>query len=161
MAKESSKRHVLSSLIASMVVLPEMAGGGLRPLPMPKGKEVYWLSLGEVGFVGLKVWPLQMSTSPAGATVLRPTDPTASFRYLHVLSLDDYEVLPTEILSPGGKYLYEGRKLADVLGIVLHKSGEAQNVMAWAARHAFWKIPKWQLARLAQEELELKDASKR
>lgn len=76
----------------------------------------------------------------------------SSVSWMFPLDLDEYEVIPTEAVSPLRLYVALGRKPGPDAGIALLQKGPAESVLANAARHAFWDITGKSLERLLLAE---------
>ena len=76
----------------------------------------------------------------------------SSVSWMFPLDLDEYEVIPTEVVSPLRLYVALGRKPGPDAGIALLQKGPAESVLANAARHAFWDITGKSLERLLLAE---------
>ena len=125
-----------------------------------KPQKQYMVSLGALGLTGCLAWHIErVSRKVAGRK-----EPVTFFRlgagnvenssvsWMFPLDLDEYEVIPTEVVSPLRLYVALGRKPGPDAGIALLQKGPAESVLANAARHAFWDITGKSLERLLLAE---------
>ena len=106
-----------------------------------KGSDQHLLCCGLVGGLAHIAWELRRATAPNGETTFAPrTDADASFQYLFLLDWEDYDVVPTEVVSPARAFCRQGYKLSPHLGIALRKSGEKLSALEHAANSAFWRL---------------------
>ena len=125
-----------------------------------KPLQQYLVSLGALGLTGCLAWQVER----VSRKVQGKKEPVVFFRlgggrvvnssvsWLFPLDLDEFEVIPTEAVSPLRLYLTLGRKPGPDAGIVLLQKGAAESILANAARHAFWDITGKSLERLLLAE---------
>ena len=67
------------------------------------------------------------------------------------MDFDAFESIPVKAVSPLHYYLALGRDLHSTLGVVLLKVGEAEDMLATAAKKGFWNIKLADLQLLATD----------
>ena len=74
-----------------------------------------------------------------------------SVTWISPIDLDDFEVVPTDIVSSMHLWLANGNRVSDSSGVVFLQKGDPMPVIVFAAHEAFWQLPKYQLKTLADE----------
>ena len=73
---------------------------------------------------------------------------------INPISMDDYDAIPTKIVSPIHLWLATGRRVHAKSGIVLLQDGDEMPLMEQAARNCFYNLPLYRLKTLcAQQDL--------
>ena len=67
------------------------------------------------------------------------------------LDIDDYEVIPCDVVAPVAMWLANAKRLHDFHGIVFLQNEKPQPVMVHAAWHCFWDMTLPELRTLAKE----------
>ena len=110
-----------------------------------------------VGEMLVLAWQVAMFNVADGKMAFLVTDATianAEPKWLNPLQLDDYDVIPTEVVSPLGLWVANARQVHDKSAVVFLQTKDPMDVMQWAAENCFWKIPESKL-RIIAKELEI------
>ena len=115
----------------------------------------YFAALGLIGTLIVGLWKVKMVTLKKvgrnrGQTVF--VIGSGSQGYINALptwasplDLDDYQGIPTKIISPLELWLQNGKKKITDHGVVWLKTGEPEEMIAMAALNCFYDMPKHQL----------------
>ena len=116
-----------------------------------------YVCVSHVGEMLVLAWQVAMFNVADGKMAFLVTDATianAEPKWLNPLQLDDYDVIPTEVVSPLGLWVANARQVHDKSAVVFLQTKDPMDVMQWAADNCFWKIPESKL-RIIAKELEL------
>ena len=93
-----------------------------------------------VGEMLVLAWQVAMFNVADGKMAFLVTDATianAEPKWLNPLQLDDYDVIPTEVVSPLGLWVANARQVHDKSAVVFLQTKDPMDVMQWAADNCF------------------------
>jgi hypothetical protein len=100
----------------------------------------YYIVLGTVQSMAAIAWPAEAIDSRAGKLVVVGRVGPESLVWLTCFEYDEFEVLPSRVLSPVALYMALERKITPFMGIVLLATGDAISLLRHAATHCFWDL---------------------
>ena len=111
----------------------------------------YFLSMGHIADLVVMAWQVEMfdfmSGPPSDRKLTKPfavgTDAVDNYQahLINPISMDDYDAIPTKIVSPIHLWLATGRRVHAKSGIVLLQDGDEMPLMELAARNCFYNLP--------------------
>ena len=110
------------------------------------GTDDYYVCIGFFGKLLVLLWkvlPMKLARGrflafAVGTGININTHPV----WVSALELDDYEALPTTVVSPLHLYLQNGKRVHPEAGIVFLQHGAEMPIIVWAAKNCFWSMNK-------------------
>ena len=114
----------------------------------------YFVCIGFVGNLLVLLWKIEAVKIAKGKVVFAVGTGTNKNTYAisaTAVSLDDYDAIPTTIISPTHMHLVDNKRVHDFIGVVFMQTEDPLPIMVWAARNCFWKLKLPELKTLAKE----------